>query len=52
MWVYRFRKYTWVFSAASSTDAAKDGRKGKKASMAKVDKKGPGGVVDQDVRLL
>lgn len=33
---------------ASSTDAAKDGRKGKKASMAKVDRKGLGGVVDQD----
>ena len=38
------------FPTASSTDAAKDSRKGKKSSMAKVDRKGIGGGADQDVR--
>ncbi|XP_028402339.1 leucine-rich repeat-containing protein 71-like isoform X2 [Dendronephthya gigantea] len=33
---------------ASSTDASKDAKKGKKTSMVKVDRKGFSGVVDQD----
>ena len=47
-----FHSHALFLFTASSTDAAKDGRKGKKASMAKVDRKGFGGVVDQDVRQL